>query len=156
MPKRWRAENLLLPQEKEQTHKRPKRDAIIVPTAEQIGKELDQLSNTNRYHTMVTPMLTAQFRASQVFRRDGTQSGVLDFDLTQIEIHEPYARKGNGVAFFRNLMKAAKKRNRGVYLEQCITKASQAWRRKLIELKLVDAYKPEIYGDFNAISVIEQ
>jgi len=100
---------------------------------------------------MKTPMLTIQFRFSTVERREGS---LLDIDIVQIEIEEAYQKQGNGVQFFRNMIEAAKHLDKGVYLEQCITPASQAWRKRLIKLQLVLPYKEEIYGNYNAISII--
>ena len=97
-------------------------------------------------------MLNVQFRRSIVPRRD---NDTLDFDIVQIEIHEPYRNQGNGTQFFKNVMKAAKTFGRGVYLEQCITEASQGLRRRLIENGLATPFKEEIYGPFNALSIME-
>ena len=131
--------------------KRKRSNALQVPTSADILLQLKQLSNTNRYHTMKTPMLTVQFRFSTVPRRDNTT--MLDIDIVQIEIKEAYQKKGNGIQFFKNVIEAAKELEKGVYLEQCITPASQAWRKRLIELKLALPYKEEIFGEYNAISV---
>ena len=152
--KEWKSEHMISQYCGKRKRKNNSND-VFVPTAEEIGKELDQLSISHRYHSMVTPMLEVQFRLSLVPRREGDAKHVLDFDITQIVIHEPYIKQGNGVQFFQNMMSAAKKRNRGVYLEQCITPASQAWRRKLISLNLAEAYMPHVYGEFNAISALD-
>lgn len=130
--------------------KRKRGESMIqVPSSTDIFEELRQLSNTNRYHVMTTPMLTVQFRLSGVPRRDNQ---ILDIDIVQIEIKEEYQRQGNGVQFFKNVVEAAKLMNRGVFLEQCITPASQGLRGKLIELGLATAYKEVIYGPFSALS----
>jgi len=130
----------------------PPSELVKVPSPEEIVKELNQLSDIHNYHNMITPMLKVLFRFSRVPRRG---NDTLDFDIVQIVIHEPYRNQGNGTQFFKNVMKAAKTFGRGVFLEQCITKASQGLRRRLIENGLATPFEEEIYGPFLALSIKE-
>ena len=127
-------------------------ELVNVPSPEEIVEELKQLSMRRRYHFLITPMLLVQFRLSIVPRRD---NDTLDFDIVQIEIKEPYRNQGNGTQFFKNVMEAAKTFGRGVYLEQCVTEASQGLRRRLIDNGLATPYMTDVYGPLNALSIME-
>ena len=116
---------------------------------EYIGKELDKLHPiSKKYHTMSTPLIHVMFRLSTVPRRD---NDILDYDIVQIKVMRP--RKGIGTRFFENMVAAAKKRNRGVFLEQCITPDSKGFRAALIRKGLATAFKEDTYGDTAALSV---
>ena len=127
----------------------PTKKQIQEPSVEDIVKELDKLSESNRYCTMETPLIRVQLRLSVLRRREESQR--LDYDIVQIEVKKP--KEGTGTRFFRNMMIAAHARGRGVFIEQCITDGSQGLRTKLIREGLATAYKEDVYGPCSALSV---
>ena len=125
------------------------RHVIEVPSVDEIEQTLKQMSDCINYIDIVTPMMKVQLRKSCVPRRGNS---TLDYDIVQIAIEEKYQKQGNGVQFFKNMVEAAARDDRGVYIEQCITDASQAWRKKLISQGIAHPFKEDIYGPYNAIS----
>lgn len=126
----------------------------IVPTVEYLKQKLETLSAFQRYLSISYPSCTApifdvMIRYSTVPRRG---NDVLDFDIVQIGLDEKYQKQGFGTQFFKNMVEAAKlvRPKRGIYLEQCITFASQNLRKKLIDSGLAIAVP---HNDLSALSV---
>ena len=93
---------------------------------------------------MRTSFVTVMLRYSTVKRRG---NDVLDYDIVQIEVNP--TQMGIGSRFFENLMIAARERNRGVFLEQCISPDSKAFKEKLIARGVATPY-----GEYSALSVL--
>ena len=122
----------------------------ICPSVAEIRAVLGTLSSSNRYASMETDAVSVQFRFSVVPRRENIL--ILDFDIVQIQTK--MTGQNIGTQFFKNAVEAADSLGSGIYLEQCITEASQKFRKKLIRDKLATPYKEEIYGPMNALSVV--
>lgn len=84
----------------------------------------------SKYKQVRIPPVSAMLRVSSVPRRG--HNGPLNINIVQIEVDPSQQKMGYGTLFFKSLMKAAKKMERGVYLEQAITPASQALAKKLV------------------------
>ena len=95
----------------------------------------DQARFGKRYEYFTSQLVRAQFRVSIVKRRKTEQ---LDFDIIQIAVPPHFQKKGNATEFFKIVVYAAQELGRGVYVENCNTAASEAWRERLISLGLAD------------------
>ena len=113
------------------------KDIPQLPTVDAIKSVLSTLDNQSRYAHFRSPMIDAQFRLSIVPRRT---TGQLDIDITQIAVPEGYQKKGIATQFFKMVVSASQELGRGVFVENCITEASQKWRARLIALHLADGY----------------
>jgi len=99
-------------------------------------------------------MLEVVFSLSNLERR-GHGNETKDFDIETIFIYPPYRRKGNGVQFFKNVMEAAKRLERGVYVANCNSEDSRGFRSHLIREKIATPYMENVYGPTNALSIMK-
>ena len=113
-----------------------------VPSVDELRMVLDQLETT-KYEKVCTDNVSVLLRYSMAPRRGKR----LDIDIVQMETTP--TRSGIGTKFVVNLIEAAQKVERGVFLEQTITEDSRAWAAKLVREKLMQPY----YLDDNFISV---
>ncbi len=126
------------------------------PSVEQIQQMLTAFNTTSKYSAGYLEFSSAVFehvmlRKSRVPRRYPQKT--LDYDIVRITVNEQYRRQGFATRFFKNLMIAAEKDGRGVFLEQCITPDSQSLARSLVDKGFVTEWGFEMGGEyFNFLS----
>ena len=124
-----------------------------VPTTTADVEDLKEMLTTNliqcqRSIDYEKPHLSVQLRLYAVRRkhRDTPEETQKKFcvDIVRIGVRPP--RQGYGTQFFLNLTKAAAGLGGRVFIEQCITRNSQFWGKKLLKKGLVKGYDSAQYG----------
>ena len=113
-----------------------------VPSVDELGVVLGGMGT---YERVCSDNVDVLLRWSTAPRRQNSKH--LDIDIVQMQTNP--TRSGIGTKFVVNLIEAAKKLDRGVFLEQTITEGSRAWAAKLVREELMQPY----YLDDNFISV---
>ncbi len=124
----------------------PPPDTIAEPSVDQIHQVLETFHkpNSSRYIEFSSGVFgLVTLRLSCAPRRYPQKT--LDYDIVKIVVNGQHRRQGYATRFFKNIMIAAERNGRGVFLEQCITPGSQGLACSLLDKGLVTKWGYEIH-----------
>ncbi len=112
------------------------REAPKVPNLETALEQLKDGFPLNHFETTIGPV-TFGLRLSRVPRRGEDQP--LDIDPYRIKVEEKQQKSGYATKLVQELVPLAwKKYGRGVFIENCITPASEAWAASLVRKEIAE------------------